>query len=96
MHANYYMVCTLHCIWRPVSSQQTSMTRDPWKLDSVRSLLHLLDCPPVATGHCPPPWSWPPVCARWFCLSGGLALLLPWLDLDCLSLHSPSRSRRGA
>jgi hypothetical protein len=44
----------LHCIWRPVSSQQTSMTRDPWKLDSVRSLLHLLDCPPVAIGHCPP------------------------------------------
>ena len=82
----FYMVC----IWRPVSSQQTSSMTDkrpmeagqcPFTAASVRLF-------PGSDRTLSPGISRPLVCVHWFCLSSQLVLLFPWLDLDCLSLHS--------
>ena len=72
-----------------VVSQQTSMTREgpmeagqcPFTAASVRLF-------PGSDRTLSPGISRPLVCVHWFCLSSQLVLLFPWLDLDCLSLHS--------
>jgi hypothetical protein len=74
-----HILCGLHLETRPVSSQQTtSMTRDPWKLDSVPFTAASVRLFP-GSDRTLSPWSWPLVCAHFIhsssCYSLGLILI---------------------